>query len=75
MARPSIRFENTNRWLRGRILDRLRDAPAAAWIDVHGSVGDHGPAAVKAAVTALACEGLLEVHADQPGRARLTESF
>ena len=54
-------FERSTRWLRGRILDRLRDAPDQAWVELDGSVGDHGPDAVAAAAAAMAGEGLVEI--------------
>ena len=64
------RFESTTRWLRGRILDRLRDADAGAWVAFDAPIGEHPSEAVGAAVRALAREGLIEV--DRSGtRARL----
>jgi A/G-specific adenine glycosylase len=65
-------FEQTSRWLRGRIVDRLRDAPAGEWVRIDGSIGSHGPAAVERAVAALVAEGLLD--ADVDGRVRLAAS-
>ena len=68
-------FVRTSRWLRGRIVDRLRAGPDGAWADVAGPIGDHDGAAVLAALTALAREGLIELAipgpADGPPRARL----
>lgn len=65
-------FEQSRRWLRGRILDRLRDAPDLAWVALDGPVGDHTADAVAAAAVAMAGEGLVEID---PGggslRARL----
>jgi A/G-specific adenine glycosylase len=57
---PSPRFETTSRWLRGRILDRLRDAPDGAWLTFDAGIGSHDAAAVQAAVAALAMEGMIE---------------
>lgn len=54
------RFETTTRWLRGRILDRARDAADGEWVSFDGPMGSHGAHAVREAVTALASEGLLE---------------
>ncbi len=54
-------FEGTSRWLRGRILDRLRDAPDRTWVTLDAALGDHPPEAVAAAVAAMAAEGLLEI--------------
>lgn len=68
--RPA-RFDSTNRWLRGRILDRLRDATAGAWIDFTGPIGGHASEAVHAAVVALGTEGLIELDPQAGSRARL----
>jgi A/G-specific adenine glycosylase len=66
-----IRFESSNRWLRGRILDRLRDAPPNAWLRFDESIGDHDARAVTAAIDALEREGFLERHPVDPRGARL----
>jgi len=55
---PAIRFELTTRWLRGRILDRLRDAPG--WVAFSGRIGAHDELAVARAVASMAEEGLVE---------------
>jgi A/G-specific adenine glycosylase len=60
-ARRPAPFELTSRWLRGRILDRLRDAPDGAWVTFDGTIGAHDQANVRAAVAQLAAEGMLEV--------------
>ena len=67
----AVRFDRTTRWLRGRILDRLRDAEAGAWVRFHGPIGSHGSKAVGDAIVTLADEGLLEHDPASPGRARL----
>lgn len=64
--RPAARFETTTRWLRGRILDRARDAEDGAWVAYPEPMGVHGAEAVREAVAALASEGLLEAH-EAPG--------
>jgi A/G-specific adenine glycosylase len=66
--RPQLRFETTNRWLRGRILARARDADDEAWVAYAEPIGSHGTQAVREAVAALASEGLLEAReaADGP---------
>lgn len=71
-ARP-IPFRSTSRWLRGRILDLLRDAADGEWVALDGAIGEHEPPAVAVAAHALAREGLLELDgAGQPViRARL----
>ena len=55
----SVRFETTQRWLRGRLLDELRDAGVTG-VRVRGSRGVHDAAAVRSAITRLAGEGLAE---------------
>ena len=68
--RPAA-FETTSRWLRGRILDLLRDADGNAWSQIPGSIGTHEHAAVARAVEALGRDGLLERDPTDPNRARL----
>ena len=66
-------FRATSRWLRGRILDRLREAPNGEWVSLEGKIGEHGPVAVEAAARAMAKDGLLELDFGAPVamRARL----
>ena len=63
--RPAPAFESTNRWLRGRILGRARDA--AGWTGFEGAIGEHGPGAVRAAVVGMARDGLLDVRETPAG--------
>ena len=70
-AAKSIRFEATTRWLRGRILDRLRDADDGIWVDLGGPIGTHPAEAVRAAAVALGNEGLVELDGAIGTRARL----
>jgi A/G-specific adenine glycosylase len=65
-ARP---FANTSRWLRGRILDRLRDG--SSWVELETPIGGHDRAAIEVALVDLAAEGLVERHASAALRARL----
>ena len=63
-------FPSTTRWLRGRILDRLRDAPNEAWVGFTDALGEHPPSRVAEELANLAHEGMLEL--DQAGtQARL----
>jgi len=62
-------FPATTRWLRGRVLDRARDAPDGDWIPYAGPIGTHSATAVREAVLALADEGLLEAREDRDGLA------
>jgi A/G-specific adenine glycosylase len=68
---PAIRFDATTRWLRGRIVDRLRGAAGADWSTIDGPIGDHDAAAVRSALGALARDGLVELDPTESGRARL----
>jgi A/G-specific adenine glycosylase len=63
--RDRARFESTNRWLRGRILARLREAGPGAWTVLDRPIGDHPVERVDAAVAALAAEGFLERDGDR----------
>jgi A/G-specific adenine glycosylase len=59
---PSPAFETTRRWLRGRVLQRARDADDGSWVGYAEAIGSHPAAAVREAVIAMADEGLLEVR-------------
>lgn len=65
------RFATTARWLRGRLLDRLREAPHGHWVHIQAPIGDHELATIEAALSAMAREGLVERHATDRLRARL----
>ncbi|MBP1704436.1 MAG: hypothetical protein H6Q36_175, partial [Chloroflexi bacterium] len=64
-----VRFEATTRWLRGRIVDRLRSAPPGAWVAIDSPLGEHSAADVATALRGLVADGLVERNAF--GRARL----
>ena len=72
---PTVRFDATNRWLRGRILDRLRAAPDGDWVAFDGAIGTHDLRQVRAAADAMAADGLIEIRSakrpDSALRARL----
>jgi A/G-specific adenine glycosylase len=53
------RFSSTRRWLRGRLLDELRDAGAAG-VQLRGARGEHDAEAVTATIEQLQAEGLIE---------------
>jgi A/G-specific adenine glycosylase len=61
-GRAPTPFPATTRWLRGRILDRLRDAPGEAWVALDGPIGAHDVGRVHAAADALAAEGMVELR-------------
>lgn len=58
--RPAA-FPTTSRWLRGRILERLRAVEGDGWATFDGPLGEHPPAVVAEALRTLAAEGLVEV--------------
>jgi len=68
-AAAERRYPASRRWLRGRIVARLRELPEGDWLELAGPLGDHDAGAVAAAVASLAGEGLLE--RDAKGRIRL----
>jgi A/G-specific adenine glycosylase len=68
---PAPAFATTSRWLRGRILDQLRDVPGATWGSVMAPVGDHDGDAVEAALRAMEADGMIERHSADRSRARL----
>jgi A/G-specific adenine glycosylase len=70
-SRPAPRFRASSRWLRGRILDRLRDASDGSWLPFGEAIGDHEPLAVSVALRAMATDGLLELRAGRQPEARL----
>ena len=55
-------FSSSNRWLRGRILDRLRAAPDGEWVALEPTIGTHGPDRVRAAARAMAVDGVVEIR-------------
>jgi A/G-specific adenine glycosylase len=67
--RAGVPFEHTSRWLRGRIVARLRDAEPGTWVRLPRRIGVHDGPAVDRAIAALEREGLLEQNGS--GRARL----
>lgn len=70
-AGPAGGFAATTRWLRGRILDRLRDGTPGAWLGLDAPIGSHDAAAVGTSLRGLASDGLAELHPDEPLTARL----
>jgi A/G-specific adenine glycosylase len=62
-------YETTSRWLRGRIIERLRGLSDGEWTEIAGPLGSHDAPVVAAALADLEREGLLE--RDERGRVRL----
>jgi A/G-specific adenine glycosylase len=63
--RPAA-FTSTRRWLRGRILDRLREVDDDGWATFGGPLGEHDRTTVDAVLRTLATEGMLELVDDAP---------
>lgn len=63
-------FASTVRWLRGRILDRLREHDDGVWVELDGGIGEHDHDRVLDAARALASEGLIEVLVGDDGVVR-----
>ena len=55
----SLPFERTTRWLRGRLVDRLRDAAPGVALAVDGPLGAHSAEAVARALAGLARDGIV----------------
>jgi A/G-specific adenine glycosylase len=64
-------FASTSRWLRGRILDQLRDVRDDAWGVIAGPIGEHEAMAVDAALVSMESEGLIERDRHNRGLVRL----
>lgn len=68
------RFEASTRWLRGRIIDRLRDAAGdrdGGWVRFDEPIGGHDATALVPALAALARDGLVELRGEAEDEARL----
>lgn len=73
-ARTEPPFRATSRWLRGRILDRLRDASPGSWVTFEAGIGDHDVLAVSIALSHLARERLVEYREGTDTEVRLPEA-
>jgi A/G-specific adenine glycosylase len=64
VARPAgpASFPATTRWLRGRILDRVRAAADGEWVRLDGAIGAHDHERVHDTARAMAADGVLEVR-------------
>ncbi len=60
VAPRRVRFEATNRWLRGRLLDAARHADGEGWVDEPQVLGTHGVEAIGSALRALQGEGFID---------------
>jgi A/G-specific adenine glycosylase len=66
-----VPFQQTTRWLRGRILDRARSAEGASWTRYDDPIGAHPHGAVVAMLGVLGREGMLELAPTDRSLARL----
>ncbi len=57
-------FEQTTRWLRGRIVARLRSLDEDGWMHLPEAIGRHGAERIAEATAALQRDGLVEMRAD-----------
>ncbi|MFL5778411.1 MAG: A/G-specific adenine glycosylase [Chloroflexota bacterium] len=57
-------FPTTRRWLRGRILARLRSAPDGTWVRLPVPIGQHDGEAIAVALAAMARDGVVEVDVE-----------
>ena len=68
---PAPPFPATTRWLRGRIVDRLRAATGSEWTRIEAPIGVHDADAIGRSLAALANDGVVELDPDDEMRARL----
>lgn len=68
--RASQPFPSTSRWLRGRILDRLRAAPGESWVTIDAPIGAHDASRIRKAAESMAAEGLIEIDISVSALAR-----
>ena len=66
---PAPRFSSTNRWLRGRLLATIREAPPGTWVEAPEQLGEHDRAAVQTALRGLERDGFVEIR-DRRARLR-----
>ena len=64
VSSPEPAFELTTRWLRGRIIERLRALDEGEWEALPPSIGEHDAEAIESAVEALQGEGMLQRRPD-----------
>ena len=67
-ATKTVAFPSTTRWLRGRILDRLREARDGEWVRLDEGIGAHDHDAVLAELHRMSSEGLLETGTGHEAR-------
>lgn len=65
----SVPFPTTTRWLRGRLVALLTEAPAGTWVELPRSLGEHDTNSIVAAARDLERDGLFELS-DRSARIR-----
>jgi len=60
-ASAATPFPSTNRWLRGRILHRLRSVSDGTWVPLDERIGRHDRAQVRSTARSMASDGLIEI--------------
>jgi A/G-specific adenine glycosylase len=70
-APAPVPFQATSRWLRGRLVDRLRDAEGPSWTEITAPIGSHDTIAIDRALAALARDGVVELDPGDTRKARL----
>jgi A/G-specific adenine glycosylase len=67
---PALPFPATTRWLRGRIVAAVTEAPGGAWVPLPERLGEHDAEAIGTAARGLEREGFLDLRA---GEARVRQ--
>jgi A/G-specific adenine glycosylase len=64
-------YPSTTRWLRGRILDRLRAVPGDSWVTIAAPIGAHDASRIRAAAESMVVDGLIEIDPSALARKRV----
>ena len=68
--RPAVSFPKTTRWLRGRLVATVTEAPKGTWVPLPARLGEHDADAIGLAARQLEREGFLDLR---PGEARVRQ--
>jgi hypothetical protein len=58
----SLPFPLTTRWLRGRLVAAVTEAPAGSWVPLPERMGEHDAEAIVGAARGLERDGFLDLH-------------
>ena len=58
----AVPFALTTRWLRGRLVAAVTEAPAGTWVPLPERLGDHDADAISLAARSLEREGFLDLR-------------